>query len=638
MATLKNTMAKKTIQKVFGHIVLYLVIILGIFALQFRNQSIISRNFGQLRLTLSEIKNEAGNKKFKDSFSIVYKGISLFSNTENPVFVTNKNKETPLVFQDWKEMSDSMFELHFSDNFILLCGLTGKNKDVFTVSVISDTEYQAFSIPFSFSDAYSVMELSQKRAILGGKTQQNELSAPLINTNLITLTSFENTITYSDYEPSKEFMFESITTHALAQKENFDTSVQNLKNALISQFSPNSDLLTEQIVVSYITEMASRNKYSEAVSSIPDSFVNGTRRTFVSAPYLNNLAAMNKSLMMQHDNLVYKLNYALEKNSLDIFRAESLHNFLLTQNSEIVKKLLALPGTVEIFEPVLAEAAGIITTYAGLLQKQSNLAAGLSPYVDTCVDVIRKACVFEDNKLILTEKEEKLTPVLSVHIAYALIEYGKLSAKQEIQAAGFMIFNSQIESIMQFDLRTIAELYAVIESKNTYYPHIEVIGTNNGKTLWAWTSAKSVSTTKDADGTVTIQTSFPAGYTHYMIIHNVEPFKSIEIYDMLFRTDARFESYNSSGYVYDADTNTLFLKYRHKTYTEKVRLFYKEQKPEVKPVTKTQEQEETVTKTTAQPIPEPVPENKPAGEDSKNTNSNVQEIPENESAPPSQNP
>lgn len=95
--------------------------------------------------------------------------------------------------------------------------------------------------------------------------------------------------------------------------------------------------------------------------------------------------------------------------------------------------------------------------------------------------------------------------------------------------------------------------------------------------MWAWTSAKSISTSTDEDGTITLQTSFPAGYTHYMIVHNVEPFKSIEIYDMMFRTDARFESYNSSGYVYDASSKTLFLKYRHKTYTEKVRLFYKEQ-------------------------------------------------------------
>ena len=123
-------MAKKTIHKVFGHTVLYLVIILGIFALQFRNQSIISRNFGQLRLTLSEIKNDTGEKAFKDSFLISYKGISLFSNTDTPLIVTDaKNNEKVLMFTGWQELSDSTFELYFSDAFVLICGLTGTRSE-----------------------------------------------------------------------------------------------------------------------------------------------------------------------------------------------------------------------------------------------------------------------------------------------------------------------------------------------------------------------------------------------------------------------------------------------------------------------------------------------------------------------------
>jgi hypothetical protein len=62
-----------------------------------------------------------------------------------------------------------------------------------------------------------------------------------------------------------------------------------------------------------------------------------------------------------------------------------------------------------------------------------------------------------------------------------------------------------------------------------------------------------------------------------MILNNIEPFKSIEIYGMKFRTDPRFETYNSSGYIYNARTKTLFLKYRHKAETEIVKLIYKEE-------------------------------------------------------------
>jgi len=602
LATLKNIMAKKTIHKVFGHIVLYLVIILGIFALQFRNQSIISRNFGQLRLTLSEIKNENGEKVFKDSFFISYKGVSLFSNTDTPLIVTDtKKKERTLVFTGWKELSESAFELHFSGDFILLCGLTGQNKDILTITTPQNIQYQSAAIPYQLSEAYSLMDLSQKRAILGGKTQETVLSAPLIEQDRLIITALENTITYADYTPSKEFLFENTSSYELAQKSYYDSAVQNIKNILVSQFSADSDSLNEQVLVSYITEMASRNKYTEAVSSVPASFINGTRRSYLSAPYLNNLVAMSKSLKMQQDNLIYKLNYSLDKQNLDIFKADSLDSFLLTQKTSTVKNLLAMPGKLSIFEPTAAEAAGIIAVYTGLSRKKVSYASDLKPYMDKCLEVIRKACSIENDSLYLIEKEEKLSPLLSIHIAHALITYAELSSQPDVLSTGFMLFNSQITNLGQFDLRSIAEIYAVIEKNNTYYPHIELFSVNQDNPMWAWTSAKAISTTTDSEGTITIQTSFPAGYTHYMIINNVEPFKSIEIYDMLFRTDPRFESYNSSGYVYDAETKTLFLKYRHKTYTERVRLFYKEQEPPKAEVEAPEQQQEDSSDNTPQP-------------------------------------
>ena len=48
---------------------------------------------------------------------------------------------------------------------------------------------------------------------------------------------------------------------------------------------------------------------------------------------------------------------------------------------------------------------------------------------------------------------------------------------------------------------------------------------------------------------------------------------------MAFRTDPRFETYNSSGYVYKKSSETLLLKSRHKTEYEKVRLVYREPAP-----------------------------------------------------------
>ena len=63
-----------------------------------------------------------------------------------------------------------------------------------------------------------------------------------------------------------------------------------------------------------------------------------------------------------------------------------------------------------------------------------------------------------------------------------------------------------------------------------------------------------------------------------MILNGIEPFGSIEIYEMPYRTDPRFEIYNSSGYIYNAESKTLFLKFKHKKEVEAVKLYYRNQR------------------------------------------------------------
>ena len=65
------------------------------------------------------------------------------------------------------------------------------------------------------------------------------------------------------------------------------------------------------------------------------------------------------------------------------------------------------------------------------------------------------------------------------------------------------------------------------------------------------------------------------GQSHYIIVHNIEAFEAIEIYEMFFRTDPRFETYDSSGYVYDATNKNLLLKVKNKTAVETIKLYYK---------------------------------------------------------------
>ena len=595
-------MTRHPIRKFFGLFVLYSLIILGIFALQFRSQSIFSKNFSQLRLTLTKNKDESQKNPYLDTFYIAYKGMTLFSDEENKSVLTYSNgNKVPLVFSDWKEIDENSFELLFSENVSLLCKLSGEKKDSLNVSVDLPKNSTEVSIPYKFSKSYTVTDSTSKKMILKSNNTQTALRAPEITSSQILLLASNDSLSYSDYVPVTRFTFESILENPLAQLDLYMQTKKNIKNASVNLFSTSLDSLTEQAVNAYMAEMTPKGKYLDAIAQVPASFKDGTRRTYLSAPYLNNLVNMNTSLVMQLENLDYKVTFALEKKDLSIFETENLAQFLLTRKSTIANQVLQLPATLESFEPTTEQASGILNTYASLKIEYPEMADLLIPVLDKSLEIVETACFTENDLLFVSSNNEKLNNLQSIRIGKSLVNYGSVVKNTTIQAGGYMLINSQIPTVENLDLRTTGEIYAILEEDSTFYPHMNFIHKENGVTTWAWTVAQSISYSKDEEGTISFATKFPQGATHYMILNNIEPFKSIEIYGMKFRTDPRFETYNSSGYVYNARTKTLFLKYRHKSETEIVRLIYKDEPPKEETIETTEETTEGVVTSEAAP-------------------------------------
>lgn len=595
-------MTRHPIRKFFGLFVLYSLIILGIFALQFRSQSIFSKNFAQLRLTLTQNKDETQNIPYSDKFYIAYKGMTIFSDEENKSILTYSNgNQVPLVFSNWKEIDENSFELLFSENVSLLCKVSGEKKENLNISAKLPTKTKAISIPYKFSKSYTVTDSSAKKMLLKSNNTQTALRAPEIQENKIVLWNTNNSLSYADYIPVTRFTFDSILENPLALLDSYMQTKKNIKNASVNLFASSLDSLTEQAANAYMAEMTPKGKYLDSIAQIPQSFKEGTRRTYISAPYLNNLVNMNNSLVMQLENLDYKVTFALEKKDLSIFETENLAQFLLTRKSTIANQVLQLPATLESFEPTTEQASGILNTYASLKIEYPEMADLLIPVLDKSLEIVETACFTENDLLFVSSNNEKLNNLQSIRIGKSLVNYGSVVKNTTIQAGGYMLINSQIPTVENLDLRTTGEIYAILEEDSTFYPHMNFIHKENGVTTWAWTVAQSITYSKDEEGTISFATKFPQGATHYMILNNIEPFKSIEIYGMKFRTDPRFETYNSSGYVYNARTKTLFLKYRHKSETEIVRLIYKDEPPKEETIETTEETTEGVVTSEAAP-------------------------------------
>jgi hypothetical protein len=282
-----------------------------------------------------------------------------------------------------------------------------------------------------------------------------------------------------------------------------------------------------------------------------------------------------------------------DKGSFDLVTVHKIADFIyLNQQQSFVTKLLNKAASADPETLTIAQISGMLQVYADLMQLSPSYAALLEPILEPGIERITDACKFEGNILTISENDTFLSVNQAVETGIALLRYGKATDNETCEKAGYAIVNSYLSESSSFDLRTLSNLYPVVAFDNPFYPHFEKIDEKDDKVVWAWTCAKSIKLARSVEE-YNFTIDFPEGDTHYVILKGIPVFNLIYIYDMSFRTDPRFETYNSSGYVYKRPSETLLLKSRHKTEYEKVRLVYQEAKPEPAPAPKVEEPAET---------------------------------------------
>lgn len=574
-------MIKHPIRKFAGLTVLYIVLILGIFLLQFRSETVISESFGNMRLQLTETQTQNTDRQLKNRFQISFRGLVLSGDDTHPVYLTTTTAEEPLpvALTGWRKNGDLSFTLYFENNVSLLFSVSDTTQEAL-LSIIASLPENAenLSILYKPSGGYLVTEKTESQTIISSKSSQYQAHAAAISDDRFTILPQEPVISYGIYDPTEIFDFTSVHGIAAATETAYTSAIQQFTGNFIRLFSSSiSDSLPEQTVTSYIAAMAANGDYSTAIGQIPDSIRRSARRTYLSAPFFDSLVSMNNSLVMQLENRESMISYAISQHSFDVFKIHNLAETLCILDSrQDAINLVSMPNQLNNFEPSAAQAAGILNTYTRLSGLDSELAAHLIPVLEPCLGAIAKACTVVNDQLHLQEDNVSVSVPDSVLTGTALIKYGRLTGNNSYAETGYLLITTLLNTT-EMNLRLMGEIYPILIPDNKFYPHIEIFAnaTETGEnTIWAWTAALSTGYSRDAAGNITLSVDFPQGAAHYIIINGIESFRRIDLYNIAFRTDPRFESYNSSGYVYNSTLKTLFLKSLHRTRTEQIKLYY----------------------------------------------------------------
>ena len=566
-------MSIQTLKKALGLLIIDVVIIIGIFVLQFRTDSSIIRKIGGLQITLAQMENTVG-PVLKNTLRISYNGLNIYCDDQTPAVLTDENGEKKeLRLENWRNASPLAFQFIFSDDVTLFVSLSSEDAGAELSLTAHIPEQTSLSIPYGLASNISVSSEDYESIVINDKKDFWEVSSAHIADGRLYLTDMRSTATYAVYTATQKFTFDSLADLPLASHQTFQRNVEAFKNNLISAFRANSSEsnVSEQVVIAYISVMAERGQYSQALDEIPQSFKRGRHRTFLSAPYFGSLDEMSTQLDNSIRDYERRISESAGNGNLDIFTASNIASYISIHSAPATAvRLLEKAAASNIAEISVAQATGLMQVYVNLFRTNPDFAQILEPVMDDCVERITEACSFENNVLTLSENDTFLSVIQAVETGTSILRYGILTGNTTLQEAGYVLVNSYMAESSSFDLRTLANLFPIIAYDNPFIPHFEIFNEPDGNQIIAWTCAKNISYDKmGRNATLTID--FKEGDTHYIILHGLPQFTGIFIYDMRYRTDPRFETYNSSGYVYKPRGGILLLKSRHKADTEYIR-------------------------------------------------------------------
>jgi len=579
-------MLKKSIRKMFGLLVLYAAIIVGIFVLQFRSDSIIRKNIRALRVTLAELNDGKGGSALKNNFQVSFNGISFSADEKKPVLYTSSSgHDVPVTLVSYSQPDKLSYALDFTKGVRLTFSLSD-DSDSASLWVAAEMPSDASSVKVNYApySGFSVSDLKSKSAIFTGKIDSYSLIAPSLSDGKIQFQKNSKSAHYSMMKKQSDFSLDRVGDLAFASRNIYDQTINSLSKEIVNKFISASQTeanfamtVNEQSVISFVAAMAEAGRYNEALNSVPEAFIKGNRRTYQSAPFFGSMADLLPTLTMQIENLNNMILRAVQERNLDIWTVDNLAAYMYTQgNRGNVALLAAIPASMTELNLTVGQAAGILRSWAYFAEQDSSLAKPLEPVLELCAQRIVKACSLDGEKVLLIENDAPISVLSAATAGDALAFYGKATGQGAIENCGYLIVNSYAGDTAALDLRATAELYPVLVHGNNFYPHYLLLKTMEGENVWAWTIATNIQYYRDENLTISLNIDFPVGLSHYMFVRGITPFLRIQIYNMDFRTDPRFEIYNSSGYIYRSAAQSLLLKSRHRDQHEVVRLYYRD--------------------------------------------------------------
>lgn len=601
---------KYTFGRIAAYTVLYLCVIFGIFVLQFTKGQTFSLTAGAMTVTGRQERTESGETVPLLPIHIVSNGLDIYISEQNPAYAIYAERKTvPLEILSY-EKNENGFSIHCSDQVIIsfFSEIRGDINSL-RIEATAPEAIEKVLLPWKITQNAAIERAGEKIFVRSGKKQYAFTGSFGFDAAIpdavgqeeiphLVLGKMQPVAYYKTYLPFEGVDIHSIPAMEQASPEQYAKAIDAFTSAVLNvgKKALAAQKITEAVLTSYLAEMGRRDMFSQALKEAPATTLPRELRTYRTNPFYNNLQTTHAGLTtadaQQRD--LYTSLIAAEKP--EIFEHEGIIPFLTDRGRKrSAEEFFQLVEKTDAAALTVRQAAGLLSVWLDCMRYYPEYIKLFEDFLPVCEKKLTDALLLIDEGLYVSDDGSYIGTADSITVAHILMRYGAVrdSAWQSVARmlitsllrysgetaglpTGFTVSGEKTTQLglIADDSRILdtGTLYPLVMADNNWYPHAQSLALQSEPGVWAWTCAQDIEVLENTAKTLTLRIRFPVGASHYVTLHGIRPFYRIELYGIPFRSDARFEMYNSSGYTYNASAKVLYLKMRHKNEYETIKL------------------------------------------------------------------
>ena len=556
---------------------LYCMVFFVLGMLQFSGKGNFSLSAGAMTIKGRYLQTEqpheneiSGGERVAGGIKIFFGGLefNLKEDRENSLFISDNDGRTSAVNPEFITISGGTVRLGLPNgNALVFNSLdSARGPELYITAELAENTAEV-SIPIMLRRSSLVHENGQAGVNYGGSRYTFVNSSEELEKGRLVFSGERTSVSYRTKINPRAF---DPDDYIIAQAHNYDSVLENWRNTSYAQWNQNAvSLQNEDDVIAYCIEALRRGSFTAAITAVSRNFLNSSRQTYRSSALIGGMTGAYRSFNTAENEKANHIIGLIREKSPDILKEEHILDFLFSRNNTALaaEAINIIQNTqTEMITP--DHCPGIFEAYSDFKRYRPAANNPFENLTEQALQIVSENLSLDsENDLLFASGSETGNPEYSMRLGKALFNW----AQDDLQWAA--VGRSLVLSALSSGGYGSGKLYNMLNSAD-YNPRAVSLSSS----LWAWTVSPSV-TASDTDGNVNITFSFPINSSHYVIIRGVRPFNRIQIHDMDWRSDSQFERYDSSGWVYYSQEQTLVLKMRHRTQVENIRIFYRVETP-----------------------------------------------------------